>query len=104
MLVDGPASGDHHAGAASVEELLDARDRVIGRAVALRGRPDPGAAGWYFYARMQPAAGAMFGVAPDSSGVVADGWGDATGNAQSVCAQCHACAPRDFVYTDPSDR
>jgi hypothetical protein len=103
ILVDDPATGEHHVGAASVEELLDARDQVIGRAVALRGRPDPGAIGWYFYARLQPGAQASLGTAPDASGVVADGWGDALGNAQQVCAQCHASAPRDFVFTDPNE-
>jgi hypothetical protein len=46
----------------------------------------------------------MLGAAPDARGVIADGWGDAQGNAQSACAQCHAQAPRDFVFTDLADR
>lgn len=102
LLLDGPTSGDYHAGSASVKEILDDGDHVIGHAVALRGRPDPGATGWYFYARVQPGSQVMLGAAPDARGVVADGWGDAQGNAQYACAGCHAQAPRDFVYTDPA--
>jgi hypothetical protein len=104
LLLDGPTSGDYHAGSASVKELIDDGDRVIGRAVAVRGRPDPGATGWYFYARVQPGAVVMLGAAPDARGVIADGWGDADGNAQHACAQCHAGAPRDFVFTDLARR
>jgi hypothetical protein len=104
LLIDGPSSGDYHAGAASVKEILDARGHVIGHAVALRGRPDPGATGWYFYARVQPGTDVMLGAAPDARGVVADGWGDQQGNAQYACAQCHVRAPRDFVYTDLTQR
>ena len=100
LLLDGPTSGDYHAGSASVKEILDDSNHVIGHAVALRGRPNPGATGWYFYARVQPGSEVMLGAAPDARGVVADGWGDAQGNAQFACAQCHARAPRDFVYTD----
>jgi hypothetical protein len=97
-LLSPPPSGDYHVGAAAVAELLDDQGAALGVALAVRGLPDPGATGWYFYERW-PAAPQLALTAPlEADGTLADGYGDAGGNAQAVCAACHAAATRDFVF------
>jgi hypothetical protein len=96
-----PASGDYHVGAAAVAELLDASDTLIGHAALVRALPDPGATGWYFYERFTPGTSTPALLALEADGTYADGPGDWGGNAQTICASCHASATRDFVY-DPA--
>ena len=93
-----PASGEYHVSAAAVAELFDASDSLIGHAALARVLPDPRAKGWYFYERFTPSAAAALLLTLEPDGTLADGPGDAGGNAQTLCAGCHAGAARDFVY------
>ena len=79
------ASGAFPVGAASVKELLDDGDRVIGYAVYRKDAAGTDGASWYWYEDM-------------NGQVVADGAGNA-GVPKTVCVDCHAHAERDFVFT-----
>lgn len=88
------ASAPWAVGSASVKEILDAQDAIVGYAVyrkaANSAEPTDGST-WYWYERL------------DAGGVVADGRGD-TGGALTICVDCHSHAggdanEMDFVFT-----
>jgi hypothetical protein len=72
-------------GAASVKELLDANDAIVGYAVARKDAEGTDGGNWYWFER--------FG-----STIYADGAGN-SGGARTICVDCHSHATRDFVYT-----
>jgi hypothetical protein len=98
ILRDPSVSGEYHVGAAAISELVDGAGTVIGTALVVRGLPDPGPTGWYFYERWSAPAALALHEPIEPDGTVADGFGDAGGNAQTLCAACHAKAARDFVH------
>lgn len=73
------ASGTYPVGAASVKELWR-NGAITGYAVGIKVTAGTDAASWYWYE--------AFG-----NGVIADGV------AEGLCANCHADAPRDNVFT-----
>lgn len=77
--LSGSASGDFPAGAAAVKELFDGAGQPRGFAVSLRTKDGAGQSAWYWYERI-------------GASTVADGVG------VGLCANCHANAPRDYVY------
>lgn len=80
------ATGDRFpTGAASVKELLDASDAIVGYAVARKDGDGTDGGNWYWFER--------FGTT-----IYADGPGT-TGGARTICVDCHSHATRDFVYT-----
>lgn len=78
-------TGPFPIGAASVKELLDASDQIIGYAVYRKDAEGTDGANWYWYEDM-------------NGQVVADGNGG-SGTARTICVDCHSHAPRDFVFT-----
>ena len=93
-------TGEYPIGSASVKELLDAQNALIGYAVYRKVSAGTGDS-FYYYERVP-----LDSPAPhDTNGVVADGRGSA-GPAKTICVGCHAGAGsdamhsgHDFVYT-----
>jgi hypothetical protein len=80
------ATGDRFpVGAASVKELLDADDAIVGYAVARKDAAGTDGGNWYWFER--------FGTT-----IYADGPGTG-GGARTICVDCHSRATRDFVFT-----
>lgn len=73
------ANGTYPVGAASVKELYQ-NGRVTGFAVGLKLAEGDAASSWYWYE--------AFG-----NNVIADGAN------RGICVNCHAGAPRDYVFT-----
>jgi hypothetical protein len=78
-------AGDRPVGAASVKELYDANDHLLGYAVSERVAAGGGGGNWYWYER-------------NGQTTYADGTGG-SGPAKTICLPCHSGAPRDFVWT-----
>ena len=93
-------------GSASVKELYDDNNAIMGYAVYRKAAADPATpdgSNWYWYERVAP--GTVLPT-PDpvlANGVVADARGSAGGNALTVCIDCHSHAAeaggRDFAFT-----
>ena len=78
-LLSATASGDYPVGAAAVKELVRS-GAVTGYAVGVKIAAPASGQSWYWY----EAIGAS---------VIADGVN------RALCSNCHAGAPRDFVFT-----
>ncbi|MEZ4403321.1 MAG: hypothetical protein R3B06_25065 [Kofleriaceae bacterium] len=81
----GSTAGPFPIGAASVKELRDPADAIIGYAVYRKDADGTDGSNWYWY---EVADGT----------VVADGTGG-SGPPNTICVDCHSHAPRDFVFT-----
>ena len=94
-------TGDWPKGAAAVKELYQtATDTVpVGYAVYLKTQADSaGGDNWYWYERV-PLSGLQSAAPHDmTTGVVADGMGDA-GTANSICVACHSASGSDMAHT-----
>jgi len=77
---DAPASGPYPMGAASVKELLDDQDAIIGYAVDRKLADGTTGANWYWFE-------------------IVNGSTTGDGDGVTVCVGCHSQAPRDFVFT-----
>lgn len=87
----GKAGDERPVNTASVKELYDEREKLVGYAVGVKVKAkSAGGDNWYWYERVP-----LDSPAPhDENGVVADGLGSA-GAAQSICVGCHAGAGSD---------
>lgn len=81
LLRDDEGNGPYPLGAASVKEQGD-NDVVEIVSVVVRGSEDDGGAGWYWWRRNERLGNVLLG----DFGV-------------GECTDCHAAAPRDFVFT-----
>jgi hypothetical protein len=94
-------TGNWPMGAAAVKELYQAVTDTtpVGYAVYLKTQADSaGGASWYWYERV-PQTGIQSGAPHDmTTGVVADGMGDA-GTANSICVGCHMASGSDMAHT-----
>lgn len=78
-VLSASASGSYPVGAASVKELFQ-NGNVTGYAVGLKITEGNAAGSWYWYEAY-------------GDGVIADGTN------KGICVNCHAGAPRDYVFT-----
>lgn len=79
-LLGGSAAGEYPVNSASVKELFDANNKIIGYAVGVRTKAGATDDAWYWYERINTS---VYG----------------NGNGASLCAGCHRGAPRDYIFT-----
>ena len=92
--VSSTTNESYPVGSAGVKELYDSTGTsIVGYAVYRKVTDGTGGDSWYWYERVPLTSAAPH----DSNGVVADGMGS-SGQAQSICVNCHQGA-NDFVYT-----